>query len=314
MATTVGSDPSSWASAVNLRVKVHPVVLFQIADAYERRSMENHRVIGTLVGSVDKKAVEVTNCFCVPHKEYEDHVEAELQYAQDMFELNKKVYKTASSPFGSFGQSVNQGEQLVGWFATGNEITSHSALIHDYYARETKDPIHLTIDTTLNSGKVNLKAYVFVPIGVPGATSGSMFTPVPVEITAYEPEVIGLDLLHKTKMTKLRVVEPTTDLTRVSEGIAQLEIMLNDVIKYVEGVLKGEKAPDNAVGRKLLDLVNSVPKMSPDEFEKMVNSNMKDLLMVIYLTQLTKTQLQLHEKLTSVSVNQLKEYQKLLPE
>ena len=33
----------------------------------------------------------MTNCFCVPHKEYEDHVEAELQYAQDMFELNKKV-------------------------------------------------------------------------------------------------------------------------------------------------------------------------------------------------------------------------------
>ena len=40
-------------------------------------------------------------------------------------------------------------------------------------------------------------------------------------------------------------------------------------------MLKGEKAPDNAVGRKLLDLVNSVPKMSPEEFEKMVNSNMK---------------------------------------
>ena len=35
-------------------------------------------------------------------------------------------------------------------------------------------------------------------------------------------------------MTKLRVVEPTTDLTRVSEGIAQLEIMLNDVIKVSE--------------------------------------------------------------------------------
>ena len=35
-------------------------------------------------------------------------------------------------------------------------------------------------------------------------------------------------------MTKLRVVEPTTDLMRVSEGIAQLEIMLNDVIKVSE--------------------------------------------------------------------------------
>ena len=108
-----------------------------------------------------------------------------------MVELNKKV-----AP----------GEVLVGWFTTGSEVTSHSSLIHDYYARETKDPIHLTVDTTLCSGKMGLKAYVFVPIGVPGATSGSMFTPVPVEIAAYEPEVTGLDLLHKTKYTKLRQV------------------------------------------------------------------------------------------------------------
>ena len=36
--------------AVNVQVKVHPVVLFQIADAFERRSRDNHRVIGTLVG------------------------------------------------------------------------------------------------------------------------------------------------------------------------------------------------------------------------------------------------------------------------
>ena len=49
------------------------------------------QIYQNLSGSVDKQAVEVTNCFCVPHKEYEDHVEAELQYAQDMFELNKKV-------------------------------------------------------------------------------------------------------------------------------------------------------------------------------------------------------------------------------
>lgn len=36
--------------AFNVKVKIHPVVLFQIADAYERRNMENHRVIGTLLG------------------------------------------------------------------------------------------------------------------------------------------------------------------------------------------------------------------------------------------------------------------------
>ena len=96
-------------------------------------------------GSVDKECVEITNCFCVPHKEHEDKVELDIVYAQDMIDLNKKVAPQ---------------EILVGWFATGADITSHSALIHDYYARETKDPVHLTVDTTLNSGKMGMKAYV----------------------------------------------------------------------------------------------------------------------------------------------------------
>lgn len=36
--------------ALNLTVKVHPVVLFQIVDAFERRNAESNRVIGTLLG------------------------------------------------------------------------------------------------------------------------------------------------------------------------------------------------------------------------------------------------------------------------
>lgn len=41
--------------AINITCKVHPVVLFQIADAHERRNLENHRVIGTLVGKSVKR-------------------------------------------------------------------------------------------------------------------------------------------------------------------------------------------------------------------------------------------------------------------
>jgi translation initiation factor 3 subunit F len=53
--------------------------------------------------------------------------------------------------------------------------------------------------------------------------------------------------------------------------------------------------------------------MDPDQFEMMLNSNMRDLLMVVYLSQMTKTQLQLNEKLSMVSVNNLREVAKLLP-
>ena len=89
------------------------------------------------------------------------------------------------------------------------------------------------MDTTLNSGGVNMKAYVFVPIGVPGATSGSMFTPVKVEMTASEPELAGLDLLHKTKHSKVRSVEPVPELTKIAEAADKMETMLDIVIKYV---------------------------------------------------------------------------------
>ena len=57
----------------------------------------------------------------------------------------------------------------------------------------------------------------------------------------------------------------------------------------------------------------SVPKMEEDQFDVMLNSNLKDLFMVVYLSQMTKTQLQLNEKLSMVSVNNIREVAKLLP-
>lgn len=38
-------------TALNLCVKVHPIVLFQIVDAFERRNADSQRVIGTLLGT-----------------------------------------------------------------------------------------------------------------------------------------------------------------------------------------------------------------------------------------------------------------------
>ena len=40
----------------------------------------------------------MTNCFCVPHKEYEERVEADLKFAEDMFDLNKKVEEKKELP------------------------------------------------------------------------------------------------------------------------------------------------------------------------------------------------------------------------
>ncbi|CAN0216201.1 unnamed protein product [Lampetra fluviatilis] len=267
-------------------VRIHPVVLFSVVDSYERRNEDAKRVIGTLLGTVDKQNVEVTNCFSVPHNESEDEVAVDMEFAKNMYELHKKV---------------TPNEQIVGWYATGYDITEHSVLIHEYYSRETQNPIHLTIDTTLRGGNMSIKAYVSASMGAPGKTMGVMFTPLSVKYEYYDPERIGVEIIQRTRSNNKRTVSMTSELTQVGAAAAQIQDMLTLVLQYVEDVLSGKVVPDNTVGRFLMDLVNKVPKLAPEDFEAMINSNINDLLMVTYLSNLTKAQLALNEKLVALA-------------
>ncbi|KAJ8268534.1 hypothetical protein COCON_G00137060 [Conger conger] len=283
-------------------VKIHPVVLASIADSYERRNEGASRVIGTLLGTIEKHTVEVTNCFSVPHNESEDEVAVDMEFAKNMYELHKKV-----SP----------SEVIIGWYATGYDITEHSVLIHEYYSREAQNPIHLTVDTgggkmniphpptlhtwhthtALQSGKMNIRAYVSAQMGVPGKTVGVMFTPLTVKYIYYDTERIGIDLLQRTRASPNRTNGLTSDLEQVGTAAARVQDMLATVLTYIEDVLSGKVMADNSVGRFLMDLVNKVPKISAEDFETMLNSNINDLLMVTYLANLTQAQISLNEKL-----------------
>lgn len=58
-------------------VRVHPVALFSICDAYLRRSEKQERVIGTLLGvEVERNVLEVKSCYVVPHTESSEQVGA----------------------------------------------------------------------------------------------------------------------------------------------------------------------------------------------------------------------------------------------
>jgi translation initiation factor 3 subunit F len=83
-----------------------------------------------------------------------------------------------------------------------------------------------------------------------------------------------------------KTVEPMLALAQVAEASQKLTGLLDNVLAYVEDVLAVRIQPDNAVGRALLDMVNSVPKMTPDEFENMFNSNIKVSNKVAYFRHL----------------------------
>ncbi|XP_071958505.1 eukaryotic translation initiation factor 3 subunit F-like [Antedon mediterranea] len=272
---------------------VHPVVLFTIVDSFERRQDQHARVIGTLLGTNVLGAVEITNCFCVPHNESEDEVAVDIEFAKNMFDLHKKV---------------NPAESIVGWYATGHGITEHSVLIHEYYSRECNNPVHLTINTSLSNQEMAMKAWLGNTMGVPGATQGVVFTPVSFKLVSHEPERVALDTLIQGKSPTTKTVDIFSDLNHVGRACYKLKEMLSAVISYVDNVLSGKTPADNQVGRFLMDLVSNVPQLDTEQFEQMINDNMKDLLMVVYLTTLINTQLTLNEKLVHIRQSSSKEF------
>jgi len=75
---------TSLASLAPLAVSIEPVVLFSILDHALRRSANQRRVIGTMLGirSDDGTEVEVRNCFAVPHNESSEQVTTALKEAR----------------------------------------------------------------------------------------------------------------------------------------------------------------------------------------------------------------------------------------
>jgi len=270
------------------KAKVLPVCYFGILDHYSRRSevQQEGRVIGTLLGVQNPDGtVEITNCFPVPHNETDEQVAVDMEYHRTMFDLHRQV---------------NSKETIVGWYATGSEITEHSVLIHEFYSRETENPIHLCVDTDLKNERMAITAYVSASMGVPDMTVGTVFTPILCETRFHETDDVGLQVLKRTLASPDNTSSLVTDLEHVSNSIMSLQDKITIALEYVDKVLTGKVPGDKKIGRYLLDTISAVPKIDPAEFEKMFNNSLQDLLMVVYLANLTRTQVVLQEKLNSV--------------
>jgi len=271
------------------------VVLFNIVDIYERRNSDANRVIGTLLGTQDKSGnVEVSNSFVVQHREANNEVAIDIEVAKELYELHRKV---------------NPNEVIVGWFATGGrEVNEYSVVIHDYYSRETTNPVHLTVDPSERG--LNIRAYVSTPFGIPGKNIGTMFSLLThVSIVAgYETEMIGLKacmfssgLPNITK--KPQSIESELDM--IIQTSQKTQEIIATILQFIDdNILSGNKSiPSNSndIGRQLMSMVESIIPFGGND-DDALNSNLKDLLMVVYLANLSKTQLMLNEKLSLLQI------------
>ncbi|KAI8074952.1 maintenance of mitochondrial structure and function-domain-containing protein [Gongronella butleri] len=261
---------------------VSPVVLFAVLDHYLRREQKQESVVGAILGvrSDDGTEVEIRSAFSMI-----TNAEGTLddEHYRTLYELHRKV---------------NPEEVVLGWYTCANQVQRNATPAQAFFAQDCApfNPIHMTIDpdALFQTDGLGLNAYTAAPVGF---SDDCMFVPVPCDIKYLDAERSGLEMLASAKSSETRTASLLSDMDHLELAIVRLQELLERVSKYVDSVVKGETQPNNAIGRYIMDAVSVVPKIDPSVFEKTFNSHLQDLLMVVYLANMTRTQLSVAEKL-----------------
>ncbi|KAJ2161952.1 hypothetical protein GGF46_001048 [Coemansia sp. RSA 552] len=268
---------------------IHPVVLFSILDHFLRRNETQDRVIGTLLGvrSDDGRVVEIRSCFAVPHFETEEEIQVDMEHHGSVYALHKRA---------------NAREQIVGWYATGAQLSKYAALIQEFYAQEAApfSAVHLVVDAEMTGGELGIQCLQGLPIGVAAHSENCMFLPLPYELQYPDAELTALQVAADSAESPDNVAVLISDMEQLEKTIDELREMLARVTKYVQDVCQGKAKANNVVGRYLMDMLAVVPTIDAKQFSALFQTHLQDVLMVAYLTNLTRAQLNIADRLQRI--------------
>ena len=272
---------------------VEPVALFSIIDHYSRREEGQDFVVGTLLGTEEGGVVTICSSFPVPHTEVEDQIALNSDFHATMLSLQQKVTPK---------------HKVVGWYSTGERINETTTLFHEFYAQDVERPVHLLFDLGLGERRMSCKAYVSSGLTLGDVRVATAFRDIALTVVSGDADRVGIDtLLKMTGTTSAPIpsgsVAPTGDLDSVELTVKKLLSTLEGVTEHVAKVVNGQATADPEVVRLLQQLVASAPRLPTESFGKMFNTQVQDMLTIVYLANLTRTQLALAEKLQAVTLN-----------
>ena len=203
---------------------------------------------------------------------------------------------------------ANPREVLLGWYTTSLDLNNFSALIQNFFASPETGTfpypsVHLTVST--EAGKnISTKAYISAPVGVNAerASESCPFIPVAHEIRYGDAEKSGLELISGAKDTETRVAPVITDIEGLERSIDQTVDLLERVSEYVSNVLDEEREPSNALGQYLMNSLSLAPKVDPQDIERDFNNHIQDVLVVSYLANTIRTQIDLSQRLATATL------------
>jgi len=294
MSTATETVSAAGPSTSTIRVKevrVHPVVLASVIDMHMRRS-SGPRVIGAISGVVseDGAAVDITDCFPVTFEVSSEDggtVHLDLEMLQQMKKQRKRT-----APH----------ESLVGWFSSMMEIPETSCVLHSFFCNETTQTVcmMLCVDPT----SCEFKTYVSDSSSKPRQMPlEEFFHEIPTRMGASDMERLTMSVLCRADTMAQAESVPEIALNKLYNGEATFE-SLRKMIATARDCAKNPDDPrfagvDPRIRAELNNVIARIEAVKPEDIDKVFTENVTDVLMVSYVTSLTKNQLNFAQRIKS---------------
>ncbi|KAF7457146.1 putative eukaryotic translation initiation factor 3 subunit 5 [Cryptosporidium felis] len=324
--TSLTFDSLSKSSVTSCRV--NPLVILSILDSHLRRQSGHQYVIGTLLGYINEGGnVIVTDSFVDRHSFTEDGMlSIMIDTHETMFELKQKT---------------NSRLQVIGWYSTCSGINSVSCAVNNWFKTDVgssrfqqtpllSEPIHIVVDPSFSSGKLSINGYIQAQSTWTNSIV-SVFRPIPLDIVASPCERLHISRILRPLLEKHHlnsagippksfprtILGPEDELCTVlplnnsnyslQSGdvlfvVSKLLLMLQRCQSYVKKVLSGEVPADSVIGRQIDYAIHSIYDFDSNIFNIIKNNSTQDALVIGCLTELTRVQLSLSEKLQSLVI------------
>jgi translation initiation factor 3 subunit F len=321
--------PIAGVSGQTLVVRITPTIVLEVLEQFYSKKPEQERIIGALLGTVQvlddeqqqssdsqvavRRCIQVWGSFLVPHSESDTEAALDIDYFRQM--------RAVCLQDGSAGNSID----VVGWYTTGGVDRPTSIVIHEFFARQCGAPVDQVAcllvrpniceqpDGTEMVCPPHVQAYSGFASVLGQQNMSTDLEPVPLEVLPSATERLMVDGVVRTLVAR---ASPNTALSRLSRlaplagashelvnltrSLRKIVDSLDILLEYVRDVLTGEHAGDPKVLEILSLLQADLIAYDDTALLQAVETNLKDQLMILYLSRLTSANLVLGERLLTL--------------
>lgn len=260
-----------------LQINLHPLVLMNISDQLTRTAvqtnLQNPRVVGVLVGTVEGRNVQIQNSFEVPYTKDEEGFKLDNDFITRRLGLISQIFPNF---------------EFLGWYSTG-KLSQEDLLVQRSLETFSENPLYLLLNTQdpIHKQGERLPVQVFeMAVQVSENATSHEFRELPYSIETTDAERISVDYASKTGATAGGSSEYSTSLETFLNALFLFKKRLLKLLEAVEN--NPEVRNDHKVMRKVHEICNRIPVAPAEKLKSEFNKELGEELLTGYMSGITK--------------------------